>query len=269
VIAPPTLQAKNITVRAGDRALLDGVTLTLPSGSMTALLGPNGAGKTTLIRVLAGILPVSVGDVYLGNLRLHALGRSATARQCAYLPQQTGTGFEMRVEDVVALGRYPHVGTWGRLSRADYDRVRWAMERVGLTALRHRTLPTLSGGERQRVFLARALAQEAPILLLDEPLTALDIGRQLELMALLAELHHDGHTILAALHDLRPAVDFFPQAILLSEGRLTAAGPTGAVVFGQAFESAFGVRVSAGKGLCLCPITEAAEGQPQRLLGSL
>ena len=212
---------------------------------MTVLLGPNGAGKTTLIRVLAGILPATNGDVVLGSRRLHDLGRSAIARQCAYLPQQTGTAFALRVEDVVMLGRYPHAGIWGGLARADYDRVTWALERVGLAALRGRTLPTLSGGERQRVFLARALAQEAPILLLDEPIAALDIGRQLELMALLTELNRDGHTILAALHDLRPALDFFPQAILLSAGRLTAEGPTETVLLGQALESAFGVRVSA------------------------
>jgi ABC-type branched-subunit amino acid transport system ATPase component len=110
VIVPPTLQAKNVTVRLGERALLNDVTPTLPSGSMTVLLGPNGAGKTTLIRVLAGILPATAGDVFLGSLRLHALGRSATAQHCAYLPQQTGTSFEMRVEDVVTLGRYPHIG---------------------------------------------------------------------------------------------------------------------------------------------------------------
>jgi iron complex transport system ATP-binding protein len=267
VIAPPTLQAKNITVRVGDRALLDDVTLTLPSGSLTVLLGPNGAGKTTLIRVLAGIRSATAGDVYLGSLRLRDLGRSAIARQCAYLPQHTGTDFEMRVEDVVALGRYPHVGRWGGLSRADYERVTWAMERVGLTALRHRTLPTLSGGERQRVFVARALAQEAPLLLLDEPLSALDIGRQLELMTLLTELHHDGHTILAALHDLRSAVDFFPRAILLSRGRLTADGPTGAVVLGQALASAFGVRVRAGEGFRLSPITETVEGRTRQPAG--
>jgi iron complex transport system ATP-binding protein len=269
VIAPPTLQAKNITVRVGDRALLDDVTLTLPPGSMTVLLGPNGAGKTTLIRVLAGILPATAGEVYLGSLRLRDLGRSAIARQCAYLPQQTGTGFELRVEDVIALGRYPHVGMWGGLSRADYERVAWAMERVGLTALRHRTLPTLSGGERQRVFLARALAQEAPLLLLDEPIAALDIGRQLEFIALLADLHRDGHTILAALHDLRPALDYFPRAVLLSEGRLTAEGSTGAVVFGQALESAFGVRVRVGESLRLCPISEANEGRTLQILGPL
>jgi iron complex transport system ATP-binding protein len=259
VIAPP-LHAANLTVRLGGRALLDDVTLTLAPGSMTVLLGPNGAGKTTLIRTLAGILPATNGDVSLGSRRLRDLGRSAIALQCAYLPQHNTTAFELRVEDVVMLGRYPHVGTWGGLARADYDRVTWALERVGLSALRRRILPTLSGGERQRVFLARALAQEAPILLLDEPISALDIGRQLELMALLTELHRDGHTILAALHDLRPALDFFPRAILLSNGRLTAEGPTETVVLGAALESAFGVRVRPGPGVRFCSIVQADQG---------
>ena len=189
-----------------------------------------------------------------GGLPLRDLGRKAVARRCAYLPQHTGTNFEIRVEDAVALGRYPHVGWWRSLSRTDYDCVHWALERVGLTALRHRTLPTLSGGERQRAFLARALAQEAPILLLDEPLAAVDIGRQLELLSLLAELHRDGHTILAALHDLRPAVDFFPRALLLDAGRLIADGSTEAVVFGESFEGVFGVRVSRTAGISFAPL---------------
>jgi iron complex transport system ATP-binding protein len=262
VIAPPALQARDVTVRAGGWTLLDGVTLTLPPGSMTVLLGPNGAGKTTLIRVLAGVLAPAAGEVRLGGTRLHDLGRAAVARRCAYLPQQAGTPFDIRVEDVVALGRYPHVGTWGALARADYERVAWALDRVALTPLRHRTLPTLSGGERQRVFVARALAQEAPILLLDEPLTALDVGRQFELMALLAELHRDGHTILTALHDLRPAAEFFPRALLVSAGRLAADGPTDAVVFGEALTAAFGVRVRRGEGLCFCPIGRHRNDRP-------
>jgi len=254
VIDPPTLQAENIAVRIGRHTLLDGVTLTLPPGSMTVLLGPNGAGKTTLLRVLAGVLGPTSGDVRLGGTPLRDLGRKAVARRCAYLPQHTGTSFEIRVEDAVALGRYPHVGLWRSLSRADYDRVHWALERVGLTALRHRTVPTLSGGERQRAFLARALAQEAPILLLDEPLAALDIGRQLDLLALLAELHGDGHTILAALHDLRPAMEFFPRALLLDAGRLIVDGPAEAVVFGDSFEGVFGVRVSRILGIGFSPL---------------
>lgn len=254
MITPPPLLASGITFRAEGRPLLEDVSLTLAPGSLTALLGPNGAGKTTLIRVLAGIVPASEGEVILGGRPLRDLGRSEIARQCAYLPQQTGTRFEMRVEDVVSLGRYPHVGTFGGLSKADCDRVAWAMDRVGLSGLRHRTLPTLSGGERQRVFLARALAQEAPILLLDEPTTALDVGRQLELMALLTDLNREGHTILAALHDLRSALEFFPRTVLLNGGRLADAGPTGAVLLGGSLEAAFGVRVQVGEGIRLSAV---------------
>ncbi|WP_406700858.1 ABC transporter ATP-binding protein [Singulisphaera sp. Ch08] len=202
---------------------------------------------------MAGILPATEGEVELGSRRLDELGRSAIARQCAYLPQQTATRFEMRVEDVVTLGRYPHLNAWGNLSRDDHARVAWAIERVGLTSFRHRTLPTLSGGERQRVFLARALAQEAPILLLDEPTSSLDIGRQLELMALLAELHAEGQTILAAVHDLQTALTYFPRAVLLHEGRLIDDGPTEDVVLGPALETAFSVRVHTGPGFRFLP----------------
>jgi iron complex transport system ATP-binding protein len=143
------------------------------------------------------------------------------------------------------------------MGRADREAVAWALARVGLTALRRRTLPTLSGGERQRVFIARALAQAAPILLLDEPIAVLDIGRQLELLALLAELHDEGRTILAALHDLRLARDFFPDALLLHNGRSIAAGATERIVFGPAVAAAFGVQVTQGKSLIFAPIAES------------
>ncbi|SIO04491.1 iron complex transport system ATP-binding protein [Singulisphaera sp. GP187] len=253
MITPPDMRTRHVTVRIENKTLLENVTLTLPPGSMTALLGPNGAGKTTLIRVLAGLLPVSEGEVELGGRLLGELGRTAIARLCAYLPQQTVTRFEMRVEDVVTLGRYPHLKAWGSLSRDDHARVTWAIDRVGLTSFRHRTLPTLSGGERQRVFLARALAQEAPILLLDEPTSSLDIGRQLELMTLLLELHGEGQTILAAVHDLQSALEFFPRAVLLHEGRLIDDGPTETVVLGPALETAFSVRVHTGPGFRFLP----------------
>lgn len=259
---PLELRAVAVTVRVGGQALLDSVTLTLPPGSMTVLLGPNGSGKTTLIRTLAGVLTPAAGEVYLGDGRLRSLSRSAVARHCAYLPQQTASSFAIRVEDVVALGRYPHARAWGTLSRIDYERVAWALERVGLTALRHRTLPTLSGGERQRVFIARALAQEAPILLLDEPITALDIGWQFELMALLRELNQEGRTVFAALHDLRPAVDFFPRAVLLDRGRLAAQGPTEEVVHSAALEVAFGVRIRKGAGLIISTDFQPGAGTP-------
>jgi iron complex transport system ATP-binding protein len=251
--SPPLLNAAHIKVRYGDHLVLNDIIFSLPPGSMTVLLGPNGSGKTTLIRVLAGVIPPTEGKVYLGDTPLRNLGRSAVARQCAYLPQQTSTDFEIKVEDAVALGRYPHIGSWGAMKKTDYEVVAWAMERVGLTSLRHRTVPTLSGGERQRVFIARALAQEAPILLLDEPISSLDIGHQLELMALLTDFHGEGRTILAALHDLRPALDFFPHAILLDTGRLTATGPTAEVMFGPALQATFGVQVQRAEQVCFRP----------------
>lgn len=237
------LNAAAVSLRYGSHHALRDVSLTLPPSSMTVLLGPNGSGKTTLIRVLAGVIRPNEGSVTLGNTPLKSLSRSTVARQCAYLPQQTNTDFEIRVDDAVALGRYPHLGSWGTMTKADYDIVAWALERVGLTALRHRAVPTLSGGERQRVFIARALAQESPILILDEPISSLDIRRQLELMDLLQDLHRDGRTVVASLHDLRPARDYFPHAILLNAGRLTASGPTDEVLFGPALEDAFGVHV--------------------------
>jgi iron complex transport system ATP-binding protein len=253
MIAPSPLIARHVAFRAEGRVLLEDVSLTLAPGSLTALLGPNGAGKTTLIRVLAGIVPASEGEVLLGGRPLRELGRSEIARRCAYLPQQSGTRFEIRVEDVVGLGRYAHLGRFGGLSKADFDRVAWSLDRVGASGLRDRMLPTLSGGERQRVFLARALAQEAPILLLDEPTTALDIGHQLELMSLLTDLAREGHTILAALHDLRAALEFFPRTLLLNGGRLTDDGPTRSVLLGGGLETAFGVRVDTGEGIRLSP----------------
>jgi iron complex transport system ATP-binding protein len=267
-IRPPLLLASHVTFRVNGRDLIDDVSLELASGSMTVLLGPNGAGKTTLIRLLAGIATATGGEITLGGHRLRDLSRSAIARCCAYLPQQTGARFELRVEDVVAQGRYPHIGMLGGFSPADYDRITWAMDRVGLSSLRQRLLPTLSGGERQRVFLARALAQEAPILLLDEPISALDIGRQLELMALLMDLNRDGHTILAALHDLRAALEFFPRTLLLHEGRLKCDGPTGSVLQGEAIEAAFGVRLHPGESFRLSPVgpTGTAWGAPHFLV---
>lgn len=257
----PQIDARHLVVCVEGRSLLDDVTLTLAPGSMTALLGPNGAGKSTLIRVLAGILPATEGEVELGGRPLGTYSRPQIARVCAYLPQQTTSRFEMRVEDVVALGRYPHLRRWAGFTEADHAQVNAALNRVGLARLRHRTLPTLSGGERQRTFLARALAQEAPILLLDEPLTGLDIGGQLELIALLKALQGDGKTILAAVHDLRIALDSFPRAVLMHQGCLVGDGPTGAVLSGAALEAAFGVRAQSASGLHFTPVLGEADGR--------
>lgn len=243
----PRLTADGISVRIGEKPILDDVSVSLPPGSMTALLGPNGAGKTTLIRTLAGVIRPTSGQVLLGTGRMADLNRRAAARICAYLPQGAGAAFEIRVRQAVLMGRYPHVGMLGRMSADDFRAVDWAMARVGIADLADRTLTSLSGGERQRVFVARALAQQAPILLLDEPTSSLDIGRQLDLLELLVALNREGRTVLAAIHDLRPAGEFFPQAVLLDGGRLADSGPTDRVLAGKPLADAFGVFVTRGE----------------------
>jgi iron complex transport system ATP-binding protein len=247
-MGPLELSAHDLKVRAAGRYLLAGVSLQLRPGSMTALLGPNGAGKTTLLRALAGLLSPSSGRVELGGRHLAALDCRAIAREVAYLPQHCDTRFHLCVEQAVALGRYPRLGAFGTLGAGDRLAVDRAIDEVGLTDFRHRTLPTLSGGERQRALLARALAQEAPVLLLDEPLSALDVGRQLELLDLLGRLNRQGRTVLAALHDLRPALEYFPEAALLHGGALTARGPSVDVVSGPALSAALGVELVANGG---------------------
>ena len=246
-MTPPTLCCRSATVVVGGRSILDGVSVTLPPGSMTAVLGPNGSGKTTLLRVLSGVLAPTSGEVQIDGSPIRRLARTAVARLCAYLPQQASGVFDLAVEDAVWAGRYPHLGSWGGARPIDFQAVEHALERVGIADLRRRSLRTLSGGERQRVFLARALAQQAPILLLDEPATYLDIGGQIELMELLGGLNREGRTVVAAVHDLSAAVRYFPLAVLLHGGRATAAGPTSSVVFGRALESAFGVRAVRGE----------------------
>ncbi len=245
---PLELSANNLTVRVGGRALLDGVSLALRPGSMTVLLGPNGAGKTTLLRTLAGLLAPSSGEVVLGGRPLAAMSRRTVAREVAYLPQHYDTRFHLTVEQAVALGRYPRLGLFGSMDTDDRRAIDRGIEAVKLEAFRDRTLPTLSGGERQRAFLARAMAQEAPLLLLDEPLAALDVGRQLEFLDLLYQLNAEGRTILAAVHDLRPALEHFPEAVLLDRGRLVGCGPTPEVVGSPALSAALGVQVVANGG---------------------
>ncbi len=238
------LETRGATFAVSGRPLLADVTLTIAEGECVALLGPNGSGKTTLLRLLTGVRRASAGTVLLDGRRVDHVPRPEIACRIAYLPQNTWSDFEIAVADVVAMGRYPHLGAWRSPTAADRDAVHAAMEQVGVQDLARRTLPTLSAGERQRVFVARALAQGSPLLVLDEPTSALDIGHQIELLEILLRLHREGKTIVAAIHDLRLAWHHFPRALLLHRGRLVADGPARSVIEGPAARAAFGVRVA-------------------------
>lgn len=236
---------RGLGVRLGGRWILRGLDLGFSAGEMTAVVGPNGAGKTTLLRLLAGVLKPHEGEVLLHERSMARAHRRELARQVCYLPQETWTEFGLSVLDVVRLGRYPYVGPLRPLGPADHRAVREAMDRADVAHLAGRPLPALSGGERRRVHLARALAQEAGILVLDEPITALDVGHACSVMDMLARWAAEGRTVVLSLHDLVLSVRGPTRAVLLDQGRVVADGAPASVLTGGTARAAFGVALVA------------------------
>ncbi|MFN8223825.1 MAG: ABC transporter ATP-binding protein [Gaiellales bacterium] len=213
-----------VTVRLGGNVVVDDVDLEVAEGEWVALIGPNGAGKTTLLRAIAGLVRfdghVSIHDRPAGSLR-----RRELAQQIAVVPQQPLTPPWLTVGEYVLLGRTPYLGALAREGKHDRDAAARALARLDLLELRDRTLGTLSGGERQRVVVARALAQEAGIVILDEPTSALDIGHQQQALELLDELREESElTLVAAMHDLTLAAQYADRIALLDAGRVVADG---------------------------------------------
>ncbi|MCY3808513.1 MAG: ABC transporter ATP-binding protein [Gemmatimonadetes bacterium] len=222
----PTLSGRGLTYRhprAERPALLD-VSVEVSPGRLLAVAGPNGAGKTTLIRALSGLLHPESGEVRLGGVVVGGLGDRDRARMLAVVPQSEASPFPVRVEEMVEMGRYPHLRPWERASRGDRAAVEVAMRRCHVWELAGRELDGLSGGEAQRVRIARALAQEAPVILLDEPTAGLDLRYAMELFGLLAELREDGLALLVVTHDLNLAARFADRILLLDRGVARAQG---------------------------------------------
>jgi iron complex transport system ATP-binding protein len=217
------LSITHLGYRANDNSLLKDVSLVVPSGGLTAVIGPNGAGKSTLLRVAAGDVAPTSGSVSYGDTPLSGMSVARRARSRAVLAPQQATEIPFTVHQVISMGRYPHRFDRGTKPETEQAMIESAIDLLDLGDLRHRQLRSLSGGEHQRVAIARVLAQRAPIILLDEPTTALDIRHQESVMTLLAELAANGHSVLAVLHDLN-MVSHFDQVILLNEGRVAAAG---------------------------------------------
>jgi iron complex transport system ATP-binding protein len=240
--ATPLLAARGAGRRFGHTSALEPVELELSDGDALALVGPNGAGKSTLLRVLAGTLRPSAGRVRLGGAPLAGLERAEIARRLAVVPQQAALPFAMRVEDVVALGRLPHETGLRGARPSDRAAVAAAIERVGVGHLLGRDARELSLGERQLVLLALAVAQAAPVLLLDEPTVHLDLRHQVEAMELLRDLNErDGTSLVAVLHDLGLAAHFFPRLVVIEHGRVIADGPPSDVLTDTLIREVFGV----------------------------
>jgi iron complex transport system ATP-binding protein len=239
----PLLEAADLVVARGGASVLHGVSVTLRAGEAVALVGPNAAGKSTLVRTLAGLLPVTSGAVRLDGKPLAEWGRSALARAVALVTPEEGAPVLLSVEERVALGRYPHRGPFRPLTREDRDAVGLALDRTGIAHLAHRPLSTLSSGERQLAALARSLAQQPRVLLLDEPAAHLDIGHQLQLFRILNEIRGGGVAVLAVVHDLQRAAAWAERMLLLDGGRLAASGAPATVLGSAECARAFHVAV--------------------------
>ncbi|MEO8527896.1 MAG: ABC transporter ATP-binding protein [Pseudolysinimonas sp.] len=240
-----TLSVVDVTVRVGAATLVDGATFTAPAGSVTALLGPNGAGKSTLLRALSGVTRPDAGTVHFEGTDLLAMRRRDRARLVAFVEQEATTELPLTSRAVAALGRTPHSSLFGGADAASDDVVTLALTSAGALEFADRELPSLSGGERQRVLLARALAQQPRLLLLDEPMNHLDIAAQLEVFALLTRLAHaEGVTVVAALHDLALAASQADHVVVLAHGRVVTAGSTAETLTPEVIQEVYGVRAA-------------------------
>lgn len=236
------LEARSLSVDLGRRRALDRIDLSLEPGRLTVILGPNGAGKTTLLRTLAGLTEPAQGDVVLGGASLARMRAAERARAIAYLPQGGNVAWPLPVAGVVALGRLPHGETPERLSDAGVEAVASALRAVGLQGFAQRPATALSGGERGRVLLARALATQAPVLLVDEPVAALDPRHQLGVLGVLEARAQGGATVVAIMHDLTLAARFADDIVLLHQGKIAAFGPPEAVLTEARLAAIFGIR---------------------------
>ena len=233
---PPLLRARGIGVRRGERQVLQGIDLEVRPGEVVGILGPNGAGKSTLVEALLGLLP------HQGSVEIYGVPRSATsprarARKLAYVPQRSLLRAGLSVREVVGQGRYAAGGA------ADDPEVAAELERLGLVELAERSFPTLSVGEQQRALIARALVTGARCLVLDEPTAALDVRRALETFLLLRQLADDGRGIVVVVHGLEEARRYTDHLLLLSEGRVRAAGPPAEVVAPGPIREVYGVEL--------------------------
>jgi iron complex transport system ATP-binding protein len=252
------VELRGVSVELGGRPVLRDLDLTVPGGARLGLIGPNGSGKTTLLRAVAGLVPFR-GQVRIGDAAPGSLPRRELARRIALVPQSPAVPAGMTVTDYVLLGRTPYIPYLGTETRRDLAIVAQVLDHLDLGPFAGRALDSLSGGERQRAVLARALAQQAPVLLLDEPTTGLDVGHQQQVLELVDTLRRDlGLTVVSAMHDLTLAGQFADQLVLLDGGRVAAAGPARAVlteeVIGRHYHASVRVLEDPGGGILVVPV---------------
>ncbi|MFH8797360.1 ABC transporter ATP-binding protein [Streptomyces sp. NPDC017941] len=236
------LIADDVTLGYDQRVIAEKLSVEIPDNSFTVIVGPNACGKSTLLRALSRMLKPSAGRVLLDGRTIHSLPAKKVARSLGLLPQSSIAPEGITVGDLVARGRYPHQGLLRQWSGEDERIVRESMESTGVAELADRYVDELSGGQRQRVWIAMALAQQTPLLLLDEPTTFLDIQHQIDVLDLCADLHEEqGRTLVAVLHDLNHAARYATHLIALRDGKVLAEGPPLEIVTAELVREAFGI----------------------------
>ncbi len=243
------LETRGLTCGYDGGVVLEGINLRLARGEFVGLIGPNGSGKTTLLRGLTGVLRPLEGDVVLEGRSLRSYPRREVARRLAVVPQMAPAPFEFTVREIVQMGRTPHLGRLQGERAVDREAVRRALELTETAAFADRPATELSGGELQRVVIARGLAQESPIMLLDEPVAFLDINHQAQIFDLLARLNaEEGRSILCVSHDLNLASEYCERLVLLSGGRYVTDGPPEQVLTEERIQGVYGCRVVVDQG---------------------
>ncbi|MDQ6871757.1 MAG: ABC transporter ATP-binding protein [Gemmatimonadota bacterium] len=229
-----------VSYQRATRNAVDGVSFVAVDGKLTALAGPNGSGKSSIVRALLGRADVVRGSVAVAGSDVRTLSLTELARRVAVVPQREDAAFPTQVRDYVALGRYPHLGLWRAASTADDIAVTHALDQAGVTELASRDTDALSGGEWQRVRIARALAQKAPALVLDEPTTFLDVAHEMAIFELLSSLARSGLAVLLVSHQLNLVARFADTIVLLNEGRIATSGAPMDVMKADRLESIYG-----------------------------
>jgi iron complex transport system ATP-binding protein len=259
----PALEAQRVVFGYGAQPVLHGFSLAVERGDFMALLGPNGSGKSTCIRLLAGVIHPSGGEVRLDGHDIAALPRRTVARRLAVVPQMTSPSFAFTVHEYVMMGRAPHLGRLQAESREDREIVAEALALTEAFELADRPVTELSGGELQRVTIARAVAQQADIMLLDEPTAMLDINHQIEIFELLRGLNASRDvTILCVSHDLNSAAEYCPLLVLMRDGVVVADGAPAEVITEERIADVYGAKVLVDEGPSgrprVTPLSEAA-----------
>lgn len=236
------LWTENITIKYDNRVISRNLSVEIPDGTFTVIVGPNGCGKSTLLRTLSNLLKPSEGQILLDGKAITSYKSKEVARKLGLLPQSSTAPDGITVANLIAHGRYPYQSLIRQWTDEDEAAVMSAMELTNTSDLSHRYVDELSGGQRQRVWVAMVLAQQTPMLLLDEPTTYLDIAHQIELLELFKDLNHQGNTLVAVLHDLNHAARYADNIIAMKDGQVIAQGDPREIITAKLVEEVFGLK---------------------------